>query len=217
MTRPPAPRSLPDWLGEALDGLADDARQRIARELTTHYEDALDHYRAHHLAEPEAARRALSDLGDPHAARRAFRRTAPTVTEARRYERVRFPLLSSAARTAFAMLYGLAGTVAWWAGTIDGPSAASMAALAAAFLLVTPRLLGPRPSPRTVMIAWTLLCPLQSLPPLWGWSLALHDDVGWLNAALLLGAYLLFVRWWLGPLWRKAAFLAPLTEARRSN
>lgn len=78
---------LESWLDVATDGLCEDAQARIRGEVTSHYEDALQHARARGLAERDALDEALLSLGEPGIARRQLRRQHLTAKEVRRLER----------------------------------------------------------------------------------------------------------------------------------
>jgi len=76
-------KTLDAWLAAATRGLCDDARERIAEEVASHYEEALNAARAEGLAEDAAIAQAVRSLGSPRKARRRLRREHLTVREAR--------------------------------------------------------------------------------------------------------------------------------------
>ena len=69
------------WLNIASDGLCADARDRVAREVSAHFVDALQDGLANGLDAASARDHAILGLGSPRAARRAYRRTFLTTRE----------------------------------------------------------------------------------------------------------------------------------------
>ncbi len=82
MTAPlPGALALGQWLSQALNGLADRVKPRLAEEVTAHYLDAHEEALGRGLPDSEAQARALLSLGSPRDAQRAFRRVYLTSQE----------------------------------------------------------------------------------------------------------------------------------------
>ena len=75
---------LEQWLVVASKGLADESRQRVAKEIVSHYCDALEDgvSRGNPLDQVHGA--AMENLGNPDKANRAYRRTYLTVRDEKR-------------------------------------------------------------------------------------------------------------------------------------
>lgn len=79
---------LEDWLEIATRGLCPDARERIAEEIASHYEDALHGARGDGLAEHAAIASAVGLLGSPRRARRDLKREHLTKREGKALHRI---------------------------------------------------------------------------------------------------------------------------------
>lgn len=71
----PLPPTLEGWLRIATRGLCEAAVKRIQSEVSSHYREAVEAYRAQGLVEKEAQERALECLGNSRTAGEGFRRT----------------------------------------------------------------------------------------------------------------------------------------------
>jgi len=66
--------NLHDWLDVATKGLTEHSKERVDREVTSHYRDAIEAERRDGRSKREAQAIALASLGDPKAARKLYRR-----------------------------------------------------------------------------------------------------------------------------------------------
>lgn len=73
--------TLEAWLGTATDKLTQSGKERIALEITSHFDDAVASYRTDGLAEADARTRALADLGSSKEAAKRFKRRHLTQKE----------------------------------------------------------------------------------------------------------------------------------------
>jgi hypothetical protein len=64
----PQPKNLEEWLEIATDGLAASGRERITREISSHYAAAVESHLAQSESEQDAQAHALAELGAPHLA-----------------------------------------------------------------------------------------------------------------------------------------------------
>lgn len=80
-------RTLEGWLAATTHGLCDGARERIAEEIASHYDEALTEARAEKLDERAATAKAVRSLGNPRRARRRLRREHLTVKESKAVEK----------------------------------------------------------------------------------------------------------------------------------
>jgi hypothetical protein len=76
-------RGLAGWLEIATDGLESPARQRIANEIGTHYDEAVNAHLAAGEFEHSAQATALAELGDPQEASLSFKKSHLTEYEAK--------------------------------------------------------------------------------------------------------------------------------------
>jgi hypothetical protein len=96
---------LPGWLAIATDKLIEPARERVSREIESHFADAIDaHVKEGESAEASRAA-ALAELGDPYAAGKSYRRKYLTQGDIKHLERAR--LKADSVRGA-GMLLGIA-------------------------------------------------------------------------------------------------------------
>jgi hypothetical protein len=77
---------LRDWVSWAAWGLCDSAKRRIAREIKSHYADALDGAMAEGISREDAHRAAMKALGDTGTAQEAFQQVYLTAVEAAKLE-----------------------------------------------------------------------------------------------------------------------------------
>lgn len=77
------PQTLTSWLNTATEDLAATPRERIKREIESHFAEAVAAYTADGQSEYSARSTALADLGDPDEAAKKFRKSHLTETEAK--------------------------------------------------------------------------------------------------------------------------------------
>ena len=103
--------TVSEWVDAATRGLADEAKDRIRREVEGHYIDALRHNLESGLSDVAAHRAAVAGLGNVRHARRAFRRVHFTKRQAKGLDYLRAPTLW---RSLAPPLYGaFAGVLAY--------------------------------------------------------------------------------------------------------
>ena len=78
--------SLAEWLEIATDGIASSGRERITREIETHFEEAVESHLAKGEPQEIAQASALAELGNAKAAWRRFRKRHLTKLEESRLE-----------------------------------------------------------------------------------------------------------------------------------
>lgn len=74
------------WLDIATAGLCDDAKERVTKEITAHYTDAMEHAKERGLTGLDAEESVIAALGDPKKARREFKRVYLTGIQFRAIE-----------------------------------------------------------------------------------------------------------------------------------
>ena len=77
---------LATWLDEATNSLCDDARERVTREVRSHYEDRVAAERAKGHSEDEAHALAMAGLGNSAVARKAYSRVHLTRSDVQSLE-----------------------------------------------------------------------------------------------------------------------------------
>jgi len=101
------PEDIHEWLVMTTKSLAHNERQRIWREVLTHFEDAVSAHQSTGTSEDSARLLALKEMGDTHEAEKAFRKKYLTQRQAKWIVQ----LLDHRQRLQLDLIFGFAGSI----------------------------------------------------------------------------------------------------------